>query len=159
MPTLRNVALTLSLLVCAVALSTAHAEPLPRQGYVWRWARSDAAGWCADGAPPKVGTWVAIPEALRALNSKALTVDGGAVRLKTQPELDTEAATKAASDLVVVRTGRLSEFLAARDSLESLLAAKAEMVTGAKVLTRIDARITAAQARKADAFAVLKDLP
>ena len=91
-------------------------------------------------------------------NSDLLTIDAGAGRIKTQGELDADAATEAADLQTSQRVNRLSEFVAARDSLASLQAARAEM-NGTKILTRIDARIAAAQTRRDTAFAALADLP
>ncbi len=157
MPTLRNVGYILIVLAVVLVSLVVRAEPLPRTGYRWRLARTDIPGWNWEGAPPQTGTWIAVPKALGLTDTKFMKPDAGTVRLKTQPELDADAASAAANLQTSQRVSRLSEFVAARDSLAGLQAARSEM-NGTKILTRIDARIAAAQTVRDVAFAALRDL-
>jgi len=154
MPSPRNLVYAL---IVAAAAGVAWAAPLPKVGYRWRWARTDAPGWSMDGAPPSKGTWVAVPGALGLTDTGFMKPDAGTVRLKSQAELDAEAAAAAANLQVSQRVSRLTEFVNARAALADLVSARSEM-DGVKILTRIDARIVTAQARRDAAFAALRDL-
>ena len=154
MPSLRN-AIYAMLVVLAVPAAYATEPAGPYGG--WKWAHAKNGFTQRTGAAGKPG-WGKVPAQLAGTNSDLLTIDAGTVRIKTQGELDADAATEAADLQTSQRVNRLSEFVAARDSLASLQAARAEM-NGTKILTRIDARIAAAQTRRDTAFAALADLP